>query len=136
MPNKQKYRKKPVIVEAEGPITEERTIKTLEGDMTASVGDFIITGVQGEEYPCKPNIFHETYEAVDPLSDEAMIASLESTINGQANTIERFFAIERIFKNRNWWQRLRNKQITCEDVDRNIEETEKRRNKLIHGEET
>lgn len=38
------------------------TIDTLEGTMTAQVGDFIIKGVQGEFYPCKPDIFHKTYE--------------------------------------------------------------------------
>ncbi|MFJ2676383.1 hypothetical protein [Streptomyces sp. NPDC087525] len=37
-------------------------IHTLEGDMTASVGDWIIRGVQGECYPCKPDIFAATYE--------------------------------------------------------------------------
>ena len=37
-------------------------IQTLEGDMTASPGDFIIRGVQGEFYPCKPDIFEATYE--------------------------------------------------------------------------
>jgi len=39
-------------------------IATLEGVMTASPGDWIIRGVQGEFYPCKPDIFAETYEAV------------------------------------------------------------------------
>lgn len=39
-------------------------IKTLEGDHTASVGDYIIKGVQGEFYPCKPDIFEQTYEKV------------------------------------------------------------------------
>ena len=37
-------------------------IKTLEGTMSANVDDYIIKGVQGEFYPCKPNIFNETYE--------------------------------------------------------------------------
>jgi len=37
-------------------------IFTLEGKMTASVGDFIICGVSGEFYPCKPDIFEKTYE--------------------------------------------------------------------------
>jgi len=37
-------------------------IPTLEGDMTASKGDFIIRGVSGEFYPCKPDIFEKTYE--------------------------------------------------------------------------
>jgi hypothetical protein len=40
-------------------------ITTLEGDMTATTGDWIIRGVQGELYPCKPDIFEQTYEAVD-----------------------------------------------------------------------
>jgi hypothetical protein len=39
-------------------------IPTLEGEMTASPGDWIIRGVQGEFYPCKPDIFDATYEAV------------------------------------------------------------------------
>jgi hypothetical protein len=39
-------------------------IHTLEGDMTARLGDWIITGVNGERYPCKPDIFMQTYEPV------------------------------------------------------------------------
>ena len=39
-------------------------LPTLEGSMTVSPGDYIIKGVQGEFYPCKPDIFHETYEEV------------------------------------------------------------------------
>lgn len=39
-------------------------IVTLEGEMQASPGDFIIRGVQGEFYPCKPDIFAQTYEEV------------------------------------------------------------------------
>ena len=35
-----------------------------EGDMKASVGDYIITGVNGEQYPCKPDIFEKTYERI------------------------------------------------------------------------
>lgn len=41
-------------------------IQTLEGWMLASPGDWIIRGVKGELYPCKPDIFAATYEAVDP----------------------------------------------------------------------
>lgn len=40
-------------------------IKILEGTMTASLGDYIIKGVKGELYPCKPDIFEQTYEEVD-----------------------------------------------------------------------
>ena len=40
-------------------------IPTLEGEMIASIGDYIIRGVQGEFYPCKPDIFEMTYEIVE-----------------------------------------------------------------------
>lgn len=62
--NMPKFRKKPVVIEAEQ--TPERVeIHTLEGTMVAEPGDWIITGVQGERYPCKPDIFEETYEKVE-----------------------------------------------------------------------
>ena len=87
-----KYRKKPVVIEAVpltwetwdelcdflgGIINEDNpgrtveneglaiTIPTLEGDLIASHGDFIIKGVQGEYYPCKPDIFKQTYDKVE-----------------------------------------------------------------------
>lgn len=85
-----KYRKKPVVIEAlqffdtteritklsefidnqevvvnyEKPDSPVLKIETLEGIMTASEGDYIIKGVNGEFYPCKPDIFEKTYEAV------------------------------------------------------------------------
>lgn len=40
----------------------ECTIRTLEGEMDANLGDYIIKGVNGELYPCKPDIFGKTYE--------------------------------------------------------------------------
>lgn len=58
-----KYRKKPVVVEAY-QTQKEMIIHTLEGDMKANPGDYIITGVNGEQYPCKPDIFEKTYELV------------------------------------------------------------------------
>ena len=76
------YRKKPVVIEAvvfDGNNYKECKnfieenfdntlnyphIKTLEGVMTVSIGDFIIKGVNGEFYPCKPDIFEKTYEEV------------------------------------------------------------------------
>ena len=84
-----KFRKKPVVIEAiqfqqptsvcEAPawLTEAVTrgdflvvdgvarIATLEGVMTAQPGDWVIRGVKGEIYPCKPDIFAATYEAAD-----------------------------------------------------------------------
>ena len=80
-----KYRKKPVVIEAEQFFPNRRPwpngiyartegdldvfeymIDTLEGDRhIASPGDWIITGVKGEKYPCKPDIFEATYEEVE-----------------------------------------------------------------------
>ena len=77
-----KYRKKPVEIEAIqltplnlpnveefvggdlSVVNGEAIIATLEGAMRASIGDFIIRGVQGEFYPCKPDIFEQTYDKV------------------------------------------------------------------------
>lgn len=59
-----KFRKKPVVIDAV-KATELMYIDTLEGRMTAYPGDWIITGVKGERYPCKPDIFDATYEAVE-----------------------------------------------------------------------
>ena len=83
-----KYRKKPVVIEAIQwtghlvPVAEWLTcefsvddddialfIPTLEGEMRADVGDWIIRGVQGEFYPCKPDIFAATYEPVAEAPD-------------------------------------------------------------------
>lgn len=58
-----KFKKRPVIVEAY-QTDEEMIIHTLEGDMKASPGDWIITGVNGEQYPCKPDIFEKTYQQI------------------------------------------------------------------------
>lgn len=90
-----KYRKKPVIVEAfrfkrqyeadlpvwakkalldgsikvfpryAGCVIDWAEIETLEGTHRAEIGDYIIQGVKGEIYPCKPDIFEMTYEPVE-----------------------------------------------------------------------
>ena len=49
----------------QAPVRVDMKIKTLEGDMQVSVGDYIIKGVNGEFYPCKPDIFEQTYELVE-----------------------------------------------------------------------
>lgn len=77
-----KFRKKPVVIDAVQwfpgtPVDGVREVEsgdsitevvgridTLEGVMTAMPGDWIITGVQGERYPCKPSVFAATYEPV------------------------------------------------------------------------
>ena len=59
-----KYVKKPVVIEAY-QTDKEMIVHTLSGDVKASVGDYIMTGVHGEQYPCKQDIFEETYEPVE-----------------------------------------------------------------------
>lgn len=49
----------------DGKQYSEFMVKTLEGYMVASVGDWIIRGVEGEFYPCKPQIFDQSYEVLD-----------------------------------------------------------------------
>lgn len=78
------YRKKPIVIEAlhlDAYMTTRAVldfvgqagtiiaggveIETLEGTMRAEIGDWIIRGIKGEFYPCKPDIFEATYEVVD-----------------------------------------------------------------------
>ena len=60
-----KFRKRPVIVEAEQHFGPSLKIITLEGAMICNDRDWVITGVKGERYPCKPDIFEQTYETVE-----------------------------------------------------------------------
>ncbi len=62
--NVKKYRKKPIVISAYQTDVKVN-IETFEGTMTANIGDYIITGVRGEVYPCRADIFEETYEPVD-----------------------------------------------------------------------
>lgn len=55
--------KKPIEVDVE-ILEEDKIIHTLEGDMLGKKGDYLITGVHGELYPCKKEIFEETYEII------------------------------------------------------------------------
>lgn len=59
------FRKKTLVRAHRYEGCEPLIIHTLEGDMTAMPGDWIITGIKGEQYPCKPDIFEATYEMVD-----------------------------------------------------------------------
>lgn len=71
------------------------TIKTLEGDHRADIGDWVIKGVKGELYPCKPDIFKQTYE-IEPKSDYLFFSKEESLKNleGIKDSLEkRYFKI-------------------------------------------
>jgi hypothetical protein len=63
-PEMHKFRKRPVTIEAY-QTDRELDIETLEGTMRARASDWIITGVNGEQYPCRDDIFQKTYELVD-----------------------------------------------------------------------
>lgn len=75
-----KFRKKPMVIEAvqwfkmgdhpaviQDPVTVDAHcgVHTLEGFMRVTPGDWVITGVKGEHYPCKPDIFEMTYEVAE-----------------------------------------------------------------------
>lgn len=64
MVNPRKFIKKPIIIEAY-QTDSKLVIKTLEGDMLASPGDWIVKGIHGETYPVKPDIFKKTYKELD-----------------------------------------------------------------------
>ncbi len=55
------YRKRPVIIQAR-QMDREFWVETLEGTMHGNAGDWLIKGINGEFYPCKPDIFDKTYE--------------------------------------------------------------------------
>lgn len=95
-----KYRKKPVVIEAfrytedkppdwfvakvqSGEIMPQRTccdMQTLEGVMRGWAGDWIIQGVKGEIYPCKPDIFEATYDPVDEQNETQASQDQEATV--------------------------------------------------------
>lgn len=78
-----KYRKKPIVIEA---YQTDRVmyIETLEGTCKADIGDYIITGVRGEQYTCKPDIFEQTYEPVEELN-----WSISTSLNDWINVKDR-----------------------------------------------
>lgn len=47
------------------PEQDRLVVHTLEGDMTVGIGDYMIRGVQGEFYPCKSDVFEQTYELIE-----------------------------------------------------------------------
>lgn len=120
MENKMKYRKKPVVIEAiqffngdgkgntireclefckmnKTPMgyddfTGRLIIRTLEGVMVASDGDYIIKGISGEFYPCKPDIFDLTYEKVEDdkyTESEKREINLEAIIHAMYEVFEK-----------------------------------------------
>lgn len=66
---RKKFRKRAIVVEAYRT-DKELIIETLEGPLKASPGDWIITGIRGEQYPCKPDIFEKLYELVDDNTND------------------------------------------------------------------
>ena len=68
------YCKLPIPIQAY-QTDKEFDIETLEGTMHASVGDYIITGINGEKYPCKPDIFEKTYIPFDSKNKMTQVAS-------------------------------------------------------------
>lgn len=107
-----KYRKKPVVVDAiQYDLTKyyvheirefvgsslkldssgNHYISTLEGNMSISPGDYIIKGVQGEFYPCKPDIFEQTYEKADESLKEDDTETLINEFVRELNLLSKSF---------------------------------------------
>jgi len=110
-----KYRKKPVVIEAVqitddwfdndppnilhpldhrieyDPVNRCVNIKTLEGTMVGKIGDWIIAGVQGEVYPCRADIFEQTYDLVKGrgvMDKDKRIAELEAQLAQATTAVE------------------------------------------------
>ena len=114
------YRKKPVVIEAiqfngknaeeieqwsnnnvkAGPASEDTStrdyleIETLEGTMTAQPNDYIIKGVNGEFYPCKPDIFEKTYDSEVTTFKERLIKEQEE-LNDKLVKLHEFGSTEK-----------------------------------------
>lgn len=97
-----KYRKKPVVIEAVqfdgtdksvdwlhpqlvkgeiGRTNSKLYIKTLEGTMEANISDYVIKGVNGEFYPCKPDAFEKTYELITDEIEGELTIKIEPNIH-------------------------------------------------------
>jgi hypothetical protein len=126
-----KFQKKPVVIEAvqfngsnhrevmsfvypdlsEDAIAGAETmrlpvvIETLEGDMTASPGDWVIKGVKGEFYPCKPDIFAATYSECGeaPVSNipphQQRVIAEKAELDDKATKLSHFIGTNPIFEN-------------------------------------
>jgi len=68
-----------------GPVT--MIIKTLEGEMVANIGDWIIKGTVGEFYPCKAQPFADTFELVNPTPDGGWAAAVEPMYDPLTGTV-------------------------------------------------
>ena len=121
-----KYRKKPVVIEAiqinestdlknnflkkffeDGvifenidPVNRGIYIKTLEGDLKVSKGDYIIKGVKDEIYPCKPDIFKMTYEKVENSEGtwESRLAVETKELSEKVNKLHTYMATDGFYK--------------------------------------
>ena len=108
-----KFRKKPVVIEAWQNTDNPRPpplwlndawraakvqfagggridIHTLEGTMRAELGDWIICGVKGELYPCKPDIFEATYEAAEMNNYERLKVAIEAAAAKEGFEVHNF----------------------------------------------
>lgn len=70
-------------------------IKTLEGDMNVSKGDYIIKGIKGEFYPCKEDIFKKTYlDFAEYVSTNELLTDLDNTLESIENNLQSFLPDE------------------------------------------
>ncbi len=80
-------------------------ISTLEGEMTARQGDYIIKGVEGEIYPCKPDIFEKTYEKAAEVPTVGRVARVETDLKPKGPSFE------------DWQKKIREKEQAAKDFE-------------------
>src|SRR5690554_3258092 len=141
-----KYRKKPVVIDAiqftgdnlaeciafikqpvtlvEGNLSKPHKlfIDTLEGSMEASIGDFIIKGVNGEFYPCKPDIFEKTYEKVEEKKtfsysvDDIIKSETDIELPIPLSVIPNYMGINLVSVDRIEWSELKDGQLVSLNI--------------------
>lgn len=135
-----KYKKKPVVIEAiqytQNNIEEvfkfclnkvKRTgnhittgdivISTLEGEMTAKIGAWIIKGIQGEFYPCKPDIFEKTYDTINMITADGKETKLYQKTEPDEVNNDKLTASEALFGFVAWLTTRKEKTILSSSDD-------------------
>jgi hypothetical protein len=83
-----KFKPKSNVVIDAVPITKTMEIKTKEGTMTGNPGDWLITGTEGEKYPCKDSVFRTKYDPVDN-EGEFLLGQNSKTVPIESKLVDR-----------------------------------------------
>lgn len=87
LPTKGQFRKRPLVIYAE-QMDQAFSVLTLEGVMTGNLGDYLITGVLGEQYPCRKDVFEASYEPAEETAMEKF--DIEAALDDVASLADFF----------------------------------------------